>query len=93
MESTHILAIIIITVICLYVYNTYYVQENYGEGALIQLVAKGPEDVYLTGGVQKYIPEYWNGLYPRYQSFWNNSTRLSSYYYPPYAITPYLTPY
>jgi len=33
-------------------------KENYNMGALIQLVAKDPQDSYLTGDAWKYYPPY-----------------------------------
>lgn len=32
-------------------------------GALVQLVAKGPQDTYLTGDAWKYYPWWFNGAY------------------------------
>lgn len=39
-------------------------KESYGDGALIQLMAKGPQDTYLTGDAWKYM--YW----PYYYNAW-----------------------
>lgn len=59
-------------------------------GALTQLYAKGPEDVYLTSGIQKYIPPYFGD----YGFLWNQPTRLAyPYYYPTYGIFPYTYSY
>lgn len=49
------------------------------QGALIQLMAKGPQDTYLTADASKYIPPwYWGyGRYGGWGSWWpwNISTR------------------
>jgi hypothetical protein len=37
---------------------TKYHIEPYGQGALVQLTAKGPQDTYLTGDADKYL--WWN---------------------------------
>lgn len=42
-------------------------------GALTQLYAKGPQDIYLTG---------YDHIYPTL--FWNIPTRMYNYYYPLY---------
>ncbi len=53
--------------------------EPHPSGALIQLMAKGPQDTYLTADAQKYIPPwYWGyGRYGGWGSWWpwNISTR------------------
>ena len=67
-------------------------KEHFGEGALTQLFAKGPEDSYLTYDTDKYVPEYWGGIAPWRYSLWNAPTRLSSYYYPFYSL-PYNNAY
>lgn len=63
--------------------------EGFG-GGLVQLVAKGPQDMYLTSDADKYMNYY----YPYYNEFiWNNGTRLlNSYYYPyyDYPLYPYI---
>jgi len=61
--------------------------EGFGSsdgGALIQLYAKGPQDTYLTGDTEKYIPEYLYGIYPYGYYLWNIPTRYQSEYYPRY---------
>ena len=55
------LVVIIIVALILYLFNIE--KEHYGEGALIQLMAKGPQDTYLTGDAWKYIPPYYYGYY------------------------------
>ncbi len=53
-------------------------------GALTQLYAKGPQDLYLTTDTEKYMyPQYWGRYGP-----WNMQTRLDNYYYPSYGIFP-----
>lgn len=60
--------------------------DTFSAGTLTQLYAKGPQDLYLTGGdTYKYIPPYFTG----FEWIWNNPTRLSSAYYPLYGIYPY----
>jgi len=65
-------------------------------GALEQLYAKGPEDVYLTTNTEKYVPEFWWGDNPyKYWTF-NMPTRYSNYFQPLYNVYPkhyYLQPY
>jgi len=77
----------LLIIICLIVFILYslaystYTNEHFA-GALTQLYAKGPQDTYLYGNVNKYIYPY-----PFYQPFWNASTR-SYYNYPLYGIYP-----
>jgi hypothetical protein len=69
-------------------------REPYSQAAITQLIAKGPQDTYLTGDAYKYIPPYgYYGYYPylRYGGYhsgypWNISTRIGrrSWYYPYY---------
>ena len=40
-------------------------QENYNMGALIQLVAKDPQDSYLTGDAWKYYPYSYGFVRPK----------------------------
>ena len=57
--------------------------EGFSTGALIQLMAKGPQDRYLSADAEKYI------YYPFHGEFlWNNSTRLKGLYYPYYTYQP-----
>jgi hypothetical protein len=90
-----LLVLIIILLIVVYViyYNCFYETEKYGSGALLQLVAKGPQDSYLTVGTDRYVPEFY---FPYGEFAWNNPTRLNNYlYYPPYYLPyyNYLFPY
>ena len=58
--------IIILIVICLIVLifgQNRLVEGN--NGAILQLVAKGPQDTYLTGDAWKHIP-WWYYNYPYY---------------------------
>jgi hypothetical protein len=66
----YILLVGLIVIIIVYRYR----YELYGDGALIQLYAKGPEDMYLTGDAYKYIPPvfynyYWNYPYRGYRRY------------------------
>ena len=73
---------IIILVIFFYFLST-ETKENMSNGALIQLVAKGPQDSYLTGDYYPFEPKY--SIYnPVYTSYYNQGTR----YYPKYYIDP-----
>ena len=65
-----IIIIIVLVVLYIIIYQLLYIDipniELYGEGALIQLNARGPEDYYLmphTGKYYRYFPYY---LYPYY---------------------------
>lgn len=86
--------VIIVLLVILYViyYNytlTYQEMESFG-GTLIQLVAKGPEDTYLSNDTHKYIPEFY---YPYREFIWNNPVRLYKYPYPYWYPYPgYLFP-
>ena len=66
--------------------------EHYGDGALLQLMAKGPQDTYLTDD---------NYVYPSYPNFlWNYPTRtfndlydIRGYIYPWYPSYSYYNKY
>ena len=63
-------------------------QESFSNGAILQLIAKGPQDTYLTGDAWK---PWWG--YPYYPGYpWNAPTRSTKrgYYYEP---IPYNTFY
>ena len=91
-----ILVLIIIINICIecILSTTTQCYEGYGGGALTQLMAKGPQDTYLSADANKYVPEYGAG---RYYATWNFPTRLTNYYYRyPYFFPdffPYVIPY
>jgi hypothetical protein len=85
MLDTRILLVIIVVVIVLYRFFTEVnnTDENFS-GALMQLYAKGSQDLYLTVDTEKYVPELWwpyspyaNPYNPYF--FWNMSTRRASY--------------
>ena len=59
------LVVIFIVALILYLYNLE--KEHYGEGALIQLMAKGPQDTYLTGDALKYM--YYPIVYDPYYGY------------------------
>lgn len=70
--------------------SSFFSIENFGGGALTQLYAKGPQDLYLTTNAEKYIPEYLGGYYNPYNYFrWNVPTRFNRYYYPLFGMFPY----
>lgn len=51
--------------------------EHYsGTGALTQLYAKGPQDLYLTNDAKKYIYNDYYRSYPYVESVWNNPTKI-----------------
>lgn len=62
-------------------------KEHYNMGAITQLVAKGPQDTYLTGDAWKYIPPYYYG----WRSPWHMPTRVRRRfrYYPRAFYRPY----
>ena len=86
MKQIIIIIFFIIALITLFDYHGNQ-KEGYN-GALLQLVAKGPQDTYLTGDAWKYIPPYYYG-YGGYPYFWYNATRPGRYYgryYPKYSF-------
>lgn len=83
-----IIILLIVIIIILYLYKQYQngkISESFGSGVLVQLHAQGPEDVYLTRGIRKYIPEYVYGLYPFRYYLWGLPQvipKYFGYYYP-----------
>lgn len=66
-------------------------KETYSQAAITQLIAKGPQDAYLSADAIKYIPPIYYTGYGHYGGSmyypWNISTRLGKYmplYYPRY---------
>jgi len=57
-----IIVLIFITIFIIFINND--IKEHHN-GALIQLVAKGPQDTYLTDDAWKYIPS-WFYNYPNF---------------------------
>ena len=49
----NIIIVLLVVLLILYLYKTD--KEHYGEGALIQLMAKGPQDTYLTGDAWQHM--------------------------------------
>jgi hypothetical protein len=92
---THIKKIMFVLIIILILYLLYDKNENYG-GALTQLYAKGPQDIYLTGNDYIYYP--YNPIYPLYgydgygirrsPFIWNEPTRLKYNQAPYLLLTP-----
>jgi len=77
MHIKYTIILIIILTILLFIYKH---KEN-NTGALVQLVAKGPQDYYLTGTnslfpYYPYYPFYYPNYYPFYYPYY------SRYYYP-----------
>ena len=63
--------IVIIVALGMYLFQEDRVEAQ--NGALLQLVAKGPQDTYLTGDAWKYAPWWYYGpyYYPyRRRGFW-----------------------
>lgn len=81
MESNLIMNTMIIIGVLYCIYLIFYKPETFASsGALLQLVAKGPQDLYMTGDAGKYMNYYYPyGYYPH--SIWNNPTRM---HYPQY---------
>lgn len=68
-----------------------YKKEPFNMGAINQLMAKGPQDTYLTGDAWKYIP-WWYYNYPYSYGPWNIPTRFTKrggYFGSYYGPTPY----
>ena len=60
-----IFSLLLIIIFILIIFNFLkYKKEDYSQGALTQLYAKGPQDTYLTGDAWKYIPYWYYGGYP-----------------------------
>lgn len=84
------ITVLVILIIAFVAYSTINSKEHYsGTGALTQLYAKGPQDLYLTDDAKKYI--YYDYHYPYVESVWNNSTRKVPYY-PYYHLNYYNHP-
>ena len=84
--------ILLLIALCFIVYKLYFV-ENFSNGALIQMYAKGPEDSYLTSNTDKYVPEYYIGLLPWKYYLWNEPARFNKYFAQPYGMFPYYNGY
>lgn len=52
-------------------------KEEHMEGALVQLMTKGPQDVYLTSDIEKYVPEYNRPYY--WQDSYNTCNTCNTY--------------
>lgn len=57
-------------------------KEHYSSAAITQLVAKGPQDTYLTDDAWQHIPPY-------YFDYYNRFYFPSNQYYDPYYRYPY----
>jgi hypothetical protein len=77
----YIKTIILILLILLIITFLYDYKEN-NSGALVQLYAKGSQDIYLTGSDSLY--PYYYSYYPRYY--------YPRYYYPRYYYPRYYYP-
>lgn len=82
--------IYIAILLILFVYGVKALQNNnehMSTGALTQLYAKGPQDLYLTINTRKYIPPYWYWEGWRHYTplIWNNPTRFPRWFPPLYT--------
>lgn len=68
MNSIFLVLLILVGIIVFWDYNTqtHDRKEKYSQAAITQLIAKGPQDTYLSGDAWKYIPPYG---YPGYISY------------------------
>lgn len=83
-ESSYLIIIVVLALVAYCVFNDDVLDKFSTQGALTQLHAKGPQDMYLTGDA------YRNLLYRPYgypNFLWNNSTRMHGYY--PYRRSYY----
>lgn len=89
----HYLIVFIIIVFVLYILVYNYIKNEKFAGALTQLYAKGPQDRYLYGNVEKYIYPY--PYQYSYMPLWNESTRLYRPYYGYYGYYgyPFVSPF
>jgi len=76
--------LIILIVLFIAVLILFYNKQEHA-GALMQLYAKGPQDYYLTGDTDYYIPYYYP---PPYMYFWNQPTRFRHNGAPYLLLTP-----
>lgn len=86
----------VLFIIFLFAIAIYSRKEPFNLGAINQLMAKGPQDTYLTGDAWKYIP-WWYYTYPYAYGPWNIPTRTTkrggygTYYGPiPYNYYSYI---
>lgn len=77
-----ILKLVLFIIVLGFFYNNNGLKEHYN-GALIQLMAKGPQDTYLTGDAEKWMRYYYPYSYGFTNFVWNNPTRYP--YYPRYS--------
>lgn len=88
-DNKHHIVIFLVIITLVYLIFIYDPKtEEYSQGALTQLYAKGPQDLYLTTNTEKYLHPYYHGYgtwprhswYSRYTPFaWNNPTRFHGY--------------
>lgn len=76
----NIVIVLLVILLIVYLYKTD--KEHYNQGALIQLMAKGPQDTYLTDDAWQYM------YYPYYSPYYG-----SIYGRPPSPYWPYGNPY
>ena len=93
MKNNFIIVVVVLTIFLIIISESSNTKkEHYSMGAINQLMAKGPQDTYLTGDAWKYIPYwYYNYPYSTYLSYnssynpWYIPTRYGKYNYPYYS--------
>lgn len=70
MEFINIITIIVVLVVIYLVFFGDMI-EGYSQAAILQLVAKGPQDLYLTADAEKYLWYYDNPYNYYYHSYGN----------------------
>jgi hypothetical protein len=78
METLH--KVIFLIVMVLLIRWLFYSDEGF-YGAITQLRAKGPQDLYLTVDTEKYVYPRRYYRYPYDEYIWNNPTRYRQPYY------------
>lgn len=85
--NTRILLLLIILFVFYFTGGT--IREHVSMGTLTQLMAKGPQDIYLSKDAEKWVDMQYPFGYTNF--VWNNPTRLYNNY--PYFFYPYNYPY
>lgn len=68
--------VILIAIFVVYSITKSDVEHYSGTGALTQLHAKGPQDLYLTDDAKKYMYYDYYRSFPYVESVWNNPTKI-----------------
>lgn len=85
-NNTYNILFFVFLIVGLILLNNFRGEEFSALGALTQLYAKGPQDLYLTAGSARYVPELWYGygygyLDAPFRFIWNQPTRFNNYSY------------